>query len=127
MINELAFWGFFGLLVELCFTALRDLIIHKRFNLVGHTSLWMFPVYAFGLSYGFDFILWLIEDDITRYLTYPLWIWSVELLIGVPTSRKGIRLWDYSYLPRGFHWKGIISFAHYPLWTAFGILVELIK
>lgn len=127
MVNELVFWGFFGLLVELCFTALRDLIMHKRFNLMGHTSLWMFPVYAFGLSYGFDFILWLIKDDIIRYLSYPLWIWGVELLVGIPTSRKGIVLWNYDYLPKCLHWRGIISFAHYPLWVTFGILVELIK
>ena len=127
VINYLIFWGIFGMFVELCFTAARDLIQKKQLNLMGHTSLWMFPVYAFGLSFGFDFILWLIEDDIIRYLTYPLWIWGVELLIGVPTTRKGIKLWDYNYLPSGLHWRGIISFAHYPLWAGFGIMVELIK
>jgi len=127
MISELAFWGCFGLAVELCFTALRDLIIHRRLSLVGHTSLLMFPIYAIGLSYGFDFIGWLIEDDIIRYLTYPFWIWGVELLVGIPAVKKGIRIWDYSYLPRILHWRGIISFAHYPLWVGFGILVELIK
>jgi hypothetical protein len=127
LIGELVFWGCFGLAVELCFTALRHLIIHRQLNLVGHTSLWMFPIYAFGLSYGFDFVMWLIEDDTIRYLTYPFWIWIIELLVGIPTFKKEIKLWDYSYLPAHLHWRGIISFAHYPLWAGFGILVELIK
>ena len=115
------------MLVEVSFTALRELIRKKQMNLMGHTSLWMFPVYALGLSYGFDFIKYLIEDDTTRYLTYPLWIWSVELAIGIPTTARGIRIWDYGYLPKWLHWRGIISFAHYPLWVGFGVLVELIK
>ena len=127
LIHDIVFWGCFGMLVEVSFTAMRDLIRKKQLNLMGHTSLWMFPVYALGLSYGFDFIKYLIEDDMTRYLTYPLWIWSVELAIGIPTTARGIRIWDYGYLPRRLHWRRIISFAHYPLWVGFGILVELIK
>ena len=127
VIHSLLFWGLFGMLVEICFTALRKLISDRKVNMVGHTSLWMFPVYSLGLSYGFDFIVWLVEDQTIRYLTYPLWIWAVELLIGIPTTRRDIWIWDYRYLPRFLHWKGVISFAHYPLWAGFGILVELIK
>ena len=126
-IHTLLFWGVFGLLVELCFTAVRDLIQKKQLSLVGHTSLWMFPIYALGLSYGFDFIVYLIPNSAIRYLTYPLWIWAVELAVGIPTTKRGIRLWDYHYLPHWLHWRGIISFAHYPLWVCFGILVEVIK
>lgn len=127
IVGDLLFWGIFGLIVELCFTAVRDLIRKKDLALVGHTSLWMFPVYAFGLSYGFDFILYVIPENTTRYLTYPLWIWAVELCIGIPAVSRGIRIWDYHYLPKWLHWRGIISFAHYPLWIGFGILVEIIK
>ena len=126
-IHELIFWGSFGMLIEVCFTALRILIVEKKLSLVGHTSLWMFPVYAFGLTYGFDFILYLFERDIIRWLSYPFWVWLVELAIGLPAVRFGIRIWDYRYLPKMLHWSGIISFAHYPLWMGFGILVELIK
>ena len=125
--GDLVFWGLFGMMIEVCFTALRSLIIDKKLNLVGHTTVWMFPIYALGLSYGFDFVLWLIKNDVIRYLTYPLWIWGVELAVGIPASRMGILLWNYDYLPKQLHWKGIISFAHYPLWAGFGILVEMIK
>lgn len=127
IVSSLVFWGMFGLFVELCFTSMRDLVIKKQWSLVGHTSIWMFPIYALGLSYGFDFVIQLISNDMLRYLTYPLWIWGVELAVGIPTSKREIRLWDYRYLPRWLHWKGIISFAHYPLWIGFGIMVELIK
>ena len=127
IIHELLFWGVFGLTVELCFTAIRDLIQKKEYSLTGHTSLLMFPVYSLGLTYGFDFIEWLIQRDVIRYLSYPLWIWAVELIIGIPAVYYGVRLWNYNYLPKGFHWRGIISFAHYPLWAGFGVMVELIK
>ena len=125
--NLLLFWGIFGMTVEVCFTAIRDLIKYKNFNLIGHSSLFMFPVYALGLSYGFDFISYAIETDIIRYLSYPLWIWLVEILIGIPALYAGIKIWDYNYLPKHLHWRGVISFAHYPLWVGFGISVEMIK
>lgn len=126
-IHEFIFWGGFGMLVEICFTALRVFIVEKKLSLVGHTSLWMFPVYALGLTYGFDFILYLFERDVIRWLSYPFWVWLVELAIGLPAVWLGIRIWDYRYLPKALHWSGIVSFVHYPLWMGFGILVELIK
>ena len=126
-VTELVFWGAFGMMVEICFTAIRDLIQKKQLNLMGHTSLWMFPIYAFGLTYGFDFIGYLISTDFVRYLTYPFWIWGVELAVGIPSLYLGLRLWDYNYLPKWLHWKGVISFAHYPLWSGFGIMVEMMK
>ena len=50
-ISEVLFWGMFGICTEVAFTAIFDLITKKELNLMGHTSLWMFPIYAFGLSY----------------------------------------------------------------------------
>ena len=125
-INQLLFWGMFGLTVEVLFTGLRGLITKKKYNLMGHTSIWMFPIYAFGLSYGFDFIKQTIPHDLLRYFLYPFWIWGVEILIGYPTSKLGMRIWDYRYLSDKKHWKGIISFVHFPVWILFGILVEFI-
>jgi len=115
------------MLVETIFTALRNLITHRQVNLMGHSSLWMFPIYSLGLSYGFDFISIIIPNDTARYLTYPLWIWGVELAVGIPAAKRDIRIWDYRYLPSWLHWRGIISFVHYPLWVGFGIMVEMIK
>tara|TARA_Y100000593_G_C4316312_1_gene341031 strand:+ start:1280 stop:1663 length:384 start_codon:yes stop_codon:yes gene_type:complete len=121
--SEFLFWGMFGMTVEVCFTALRK----RKLNLIGHTSIWMFPIYALGLTYGFEFIHYCVPDDIPRYLSYPFWIWGVEILFGGLGIKLGIRAWDYHYLPDSLHWRGLISFIHYPLWVGFGILVEMIK
>ena len=116
----------FGLTVELLFTALIGLITKKNFNLMGHSSILMFPIYSLGLTYGFDFIKQIIPYDFLRYFSYPFWIWGVELIIGYPTSKLGIRIWDYRYLSDKKQWKGIISFIHFPVWILFGIFVELV-
>jgi|TARA_B100000809_G_C14624492_1_gene346129 hypothetical protein len=50
-ISEVLFWGMFGICAEIAFTSIFDLITKKKIALMGHTSLWMFPIYAFGLSY----------------------------------------------------------------------------
>ena len=125
-INQLLFWGIFGLIVEIFFTAIVDLFSKRDFNLKGHTSLWMFPIYSLGLTYGFDVIQQIIPNDFIRYLSYPLWIWLIEILVGYPASKIGIRIWDYRYLSNNKHWKGIISFIHFPIWIIFGVLVELV-
>ncbi|MBT3418298.1 MAG: hypothetical protein HN427_05940 [Flavobacteriales bacterium] len=126
-ISEVLFWGMFGICTEVSFTAIFDLITKKELNLMGHTSLWMFPIYAFGLSYGFDLAERVIQNEIVRYLSYPIWVWIVEILVGYPLLKFRIRLWDYSYLSKQKQWKGFISFVHFPSWILLGILVEYIK
>ena len=126
-IKHFLFWGMFGLTIELFFTALVASIKKKNINLIGHTSIWMFPIYSLGLTYGFDFVKEIIALNYLRYLSYPFWIWGVELFIGYPISKFGIRIWDYRYLSDNKHWKGIISFVHFPVWILFGILVELVS
>jgi len=126
-ISEILFWGMFGICAEVAFTAIFDLITKKKIALMGHTSFWMFPIYAFGLSYGFDLAESIITNDIVCYLSYPIWVWMIEILVGYPLLKIGIRLWNYSYLSKGKHWKGIISFVHFPVWILLGILVEYIK
>tara|TARA_B100000686_G_C16387863_1_gene760912 strand:+ start:69 stop:470 length:402 start_codon:yes stop_codon:yes gene_type:complete len=123
-INHLIFWGMFGLCFEVLFTAIVDLYSKNNFNLKGYTSLWMFPVYSMGLTYGFDLVQYIIPNDFLRYLSYPLWIWLVEIFVGYPASQIGIRIWDYRCLSDNKHWKGIVSYVHFPVWIVFGILVE---
>ena len=116
----------FGLCCEIIFTAIVNLVSKKSYNLIGHTSLWMFPIYSIGLTYGFSLVQYIIPNDLIRYLSYPLWIWLIEILVGYPASKVGIRIWDYRYLSDNKHWKGIISFIHFPVWIFFGFFVELI-
>ena len=127
IVSEVLFWGMFGLCAEITFTAIFDLISKKKIALMGHTSLWMFPIYAFGLSYGFDLAESVIQNDMVRYLSYPFWVWMIEILVGYPLLKFEIRLWDYSYLSNKKHWQGVISFIHFPIWISLGIMVEYIK
>lgn len=127
MVNELVFWGCFGLLMELLFTAIRQRVFADKRNLMGHTSLWMFPIYALGLTYGFDVVQWAFPNDYIRYLIYPLCIWAVEYVVGTFALSRGIRIWDYRYLPDNLHYRGIVSWVHYPIWIVLGIIVEIIK
>ena len=69
----------------------------------------------------------LIQNNIVRDLSYPIWVWMIEILLGYPLLKLGIRIWDYSYLSNRKHWKGIISFVHFPICILLGILLEYIK
>ena len=117
----------FGLCCEIIFTAIVNLFSKKSYNLVGYTSLWMFPIYSIGLTYGFSLVQCIIPNDFIRYPSYPLWIWLIEILVGYPASKVGIRIWDYRYLSGNKHWRGIISFVHFPVWIFLGFFVELIN
>ena len=125
-INHLLFWGMFGLCFEILFTAIENLYLKRKLNLMGHTSIWMFPIYSLGLTYGFDLVKYFVSNDFIRYLSYPFWIWFVEILVGYPMSKIEVRIWDYRYLSDNMHWEGIISYAHFPVWVVFGILVEFV-
>jgi hypothetical protein len=126
-IASFLFWGTFGMLVEIWFTGIVSLIRNHNFEMHGYVSLWMFPIYGFGLTLGWDLISYLITNTYVRWLSYPFWIWLVEILIGCCVLQFEMRLWDYRDLPDGWHWEGIISYIHYPAWLVFGIIVESIR
>ena len=123
---KLIFFGMFGLFLEIIFTSFRNLICNKDVSLIGHTSLWMFPVYAIGLTFGLDFIRSLILTDVIRWASYPIWVWTVEIIFGSLLLIFGTRAWDYHYLQDKFHWRGLISYVHAPVWIMFGLMVETI-
>ena len=72
IISEVLFWGMFGICAEITFTAIFNLISKKKISLMEHTSLWMFSIYAFGLSYGFDLVESTMPNNLIRYLSYPI-------------------------------------------------------
>ena len=127
IVSDLVFWGCFGMGCEVGFTGLLGLLRKKQLNLMGHVSLWMFPIYAFGLTAGFDLIAYLIPIDWLRWLTYPFWIWLVEFAVGFPMSRLGVWIWDYRDQPEWAHWEGVISWLHFPIWIGFGLVVEILR
>jgi hypothetical protein len=124
LLIRILFFGMFGMSLEVLFVAFRKYIKENDRAMIGHVSIFMFPIYGLGLTLGFDLIELLIPFTIIRWMTYPLWIWAIEIIIGHNALKKDIRIWDYRYLPKKMHWNGIISFAHIPIWILFGIIVE---
>ena len=128
-VAEMLTMGCVGVTIEVSFNAILSYCLGQRTkaSMKGEISMWMFFVYAIGLTIGFDLIEATIPDLYTRWVSYPFWIWGIELLIGLPCSWCSIKIWDYKRIPMNLHWKGIISFLHFPFWIAFGILIEYIR
>ena len=128
MIASIFLYATIGLTIELIFNATRYSFSHKPYDyaLKGEASIWMLPIYGLGLTYGFDLIHYVMlnigDDHILRWLSYPLWIWGLEIVIGLPTKN---RLWNYSSIK--YNWRGVISLKHYPAWVMFGILIEQLR
>jgi len=126
MLKEAIILGLVGMMIELTFTSIIESWKRRDLALMGRVSLWMFPVYALGLSYGFDFVMSVIPSDPYRWLSYPLWIWAVEILVGLPAQRAGIEIWNYGDHFQ-WHWRGLVCWSFAPIWIAFGIIVEMAK
>tara|TARA_R110002020_G_scaffold50716_6_gene143169 strand:+ start:36602 stop:37003 length:402 start_codon:yes stop_codon:yes gene_type:complete len=125
MVVSVILYSIIGVSIELVFNAIRTALTKKGsgLSLKGSVSIWMLPIYGFGLTYGFDFIYYCASDhNVVRWLTYPLWVWLVELAVGLPTKNK---IWDYSDIK--YNWRGVISPLHYPAWACFGIIIENLR
>jgi uncharacterized membrane protein len=128
MIISIFLYATIGATIELVFNAIRIYLSNndKDIALKGSVSIWMLPIYGFGLTYGFDIIYYIMNmvstQSLVRWLSYPLWVWFAEIAIGLPTKN---RLWDYSDIK--YNWKGVLSLKHYPAWVVFGVLIETLR
>jgi hypothetical protein len=150
LIYRIPIYMSFGIVCEVLFTALYDLIrpdFLKSWNIfsnnpqedrpqwrdkrdvraIGYTFLWMLPIYA---------LICLLEPLVEILAPYPffvrsffymLGIWLIEFIGGwVIKLICGKIPWDYS-LSRT-HIKGLIRLDFFPYWFLFGLAVEwLIK
>ena len=139
--HHLLVYGVFGWCAEILWTALSALITgvrgdlgddvgllklsrEQRLRLLGHTYLWMFPLYGVG---G---LLFERVHDAIRGWPWPgrgaLWtvlIFAVEYVAGAALCRLTGRCpWDYSY--SRYHLHGLIRFDYVPVWFAFGLALE---
>ena len=128
MIISVFLYAAIGVTIELTFNAIRMYVSKKEKDIAlkGSVSIWMLPIYGLGLTYGFDMIYnimnMLSQESYVRWLSYPIWIWIVEVLVGIPTKN---RLWDYSDIK--YNWNGVLSLKHYPAWVVFGIFIENLR
>jgi len=121
-------YGLLGWCWEVAWTAARDKISGKQkdWRLLGHSYLWMFPIYGLLAPLGEPihdtlrphFWLW-------RGLVYLAGIWAVEYVTGwVLRKLTGKCPWDYSHLR--WNIQGIITLEYAPVWFVFGLCFERI-
>lgn len=115
-------YGFAGLLMEVFWNGTWDLISGDM-DIMGYTSLWMFPVYgsAILLEYIHNYIRHL--PTLLRGGIYTILIFITEFITGwIFRNVIGVSPWDYSGSP--FSIYGLIRLDFAPAWFVAGLLFE---
>ena len=115
--------GVLGWCMEIIFTATHCLVSRDQ-KLMGHTSLWMFPIYGLAsciyplnrLLKGFP--VWL------RGMLYSGGILSVEYASGMLLRRFSCCPWNYE--GARYSVKGVIRLDYAPFWAVAGLIFEQI-
>jgi uncharacterized membrane protein len=115
-------YGLVGLLMEVFWNGFWALV-KGDINIVGSTSLWMFPVYGatIVLEYVHNYIREL--PTLVRGGVYTLLIFTTEFISGwIFRNIIGVSPWDYSGSP--FSIYGLIRLDYAPAWFIAGLLFE---
>ena len=126
MLIRFVLYGLLGWSAEVVWSATTERLRGKQrdWRLVGHTYLWMFPIY--GLLAPLyeplhDFLRpwhWFMRGTI-----YVLGFWLIEYVSGWLLRRlTGKCPWDYSELRGNLH--GLIAWEYGPVWFAAGLALE---
>ncbi|MEG0962296.1 MAG: hypothetical protein RR139_09570 [Lachnospiraceae bacterium] len=115
--------GFLGWCLEILFTAF-DSFRKREMQLVGHTSLWMFPIYGMAAF---------LKPICAKIKPFPLWIRSLvysgliftgEYLSGRILTKHNMCPWDYSKARANI--KGVIRLDYAPFWMITGLIYETV-
>ena len=114
-----------GITAEIAFTGIKS-ILKNDYTAQAHTTLWMFPIYFFGLPFIFEPIHNSIIDwhFLIRASIYAIGILAAEYIMA--TVYKWIikkNPWEYK---KGWHLHGKIRLDYFPFWAGFGLLLELL-
>ena len=115
--------GIAGWCMEICFTAL-DSLRRRDMKLMGHTSLWMFPIYASAVFLKPFF--WLLKGKpvLVRGTIYAALILVGEYITGSLLTKHKNCPWDYTRSK--WHIKKIIRLDYLPNWIFAGLFFEYI-
>jgi len=128
MLIRFCIYGLLGWCWEVVWTAVTEKAFgqQKDWRLMGHSYLWMFPIYGLLAPIGEPIHnalrphFWLL-----RGLAYLIGIWAVEYITGwLLRKLTGKCPWDYSHLRGNIH--GIITLEYAPVWFGFGLGFERI-
>ncbi len=116
-----------GITAEILFTGLKALFQKNDRNMPGHTTLWMVPIYFFGLPLGFEWLAGEIAglNIFLRAVIYATLILAIEYVAATLIlwlTKKNP--WEYT---QGWHIKGRIRIDRFPVWAFFGIVLEYVR
>lgn len=121
MKKRFIFCGLLGWCLEIFWTGLQSLQ-RRQMKLMGHSSIWMFPIY--GMAFLFAPISRLLRKKSiwVRGSVYAGGIFLTEYLSGIFLKKRGICPWDYSHARLNV--KGVIRLDYAPVWFLTGLLYE---
>ncbi|MBZ5562942.1 MAG: putative ABC transporter permease [Acidobacteriia bacterium] len=128
MLIRFCIYGLLGWCFEVAWSAITEKPRRKQrdWRLVGHTYLWMFPIYGLLAPLGEPVHNFLrVHFWVWRGLAYLLGIWVIEFVTGwILRKLTGKCPWDYSNFPGNV--RGLITFEYAPAWFVFGLAFERI-
>ena len=115
--------GLLGWSLEIFWTGLHSLFKRDR-QLMGHSSLWMFPIYGMAALIRPVYRILRNHSAFFRGMFYSAGIFCCEYLSGSFLKKHHLCPWDYSSSP--FNINGVIRLDYAPLWMAAGLIFERI-
>ncbi len=124
MLKQFIIFGFCGLLGEVVFGALKNLLLNRSYELRGEVSIWMFPIYGL-IAFIFPLIAFRIGGFpwFVRGIIYMLAFFVVEYVCGLVLSKLRISIWNY---PAKYSINGLVYLPYAPIWFLAGLGVERI-
>lgn len=121
MITRFFIYGFSGWVTEVFWTGISA-AFKGDINMTGHTSVWMFWIYALG-GILFEPIYKNIKQHslFTRGCIWTVLIFLAEAFSGIILRYFGIEAWKYETLLSVY---GLIRLDYLPAWFLVGLLYE---
>lgn len=113
--------GVIGWCMEIIFTAVGSLR-RRELQLMGQTSLYMFPIY--GSAAFFQPVFFLVKKLSLpfRALFYAASIFAAEFISGTLLAKRAVCPWNYGR--HRWHVRGLIRLDFLPFWSMAGLLYE---
>lgn len=123
MLIRFVIYGLLGWNIEILWTGLSS-VLKGDYNLIGHTSVWMFFIYATaGILFEKVFKRISHFNWAIRGLIWTTLIFLIEFISGAILRMFGVVAWYYT-CPLAIY--GLIRLDYAPLWFVVGLLFERI-
>ena len=121
MKKRFIFCGLVGWCLEIFWTGLKSLQ-RRQMKLMGHSSIWMFPIYGMGFLFLPLARLLKHQKFWLRGLVYTILIFTTEYITGIWLTRRNLCPWNYSHARWNVH--SVIRLDYAPGWFLLGLLYE---